>query len=154
MADSFSHPESIPDSRPRALSYVPIVVEQSGRGERAFDIYSRLLRDRIVFLTGEINDQVANTVMAQLLFLDSENNDREAHLYVNSGGGLGDFRPGNLRHDAPCAMPRFHDLRGAGVQHGGAAAGGGRPRQAADFAQRTGDDSPAAGRVFGAGDRH
>ena len=92
MADSFSHseprPESAPDSRPRALSYVPIVVEQSGRGERAFDIYSRLLRDRIVFLTGEINDQVANTVMAQLLFLDSENNDREAHLYVNSGGGL------------------------------------------------------------------
>ena len=75
-------------SPPRALSYVPIVVEQSGRGERAFDIYSRLLRDRIVFLTGEINDQVANTVMAQLLFLDSESNDREARLYLNSGGGL------------------------------------------------------------------
>lgn len=70
------------------LSYVPMVVEQSARGERAFDIYSRLLKDRIIFLVGEINDYVANIVIAQLLFLDAENPDREIHLYINSGGGL------------------------------------------------------------------
>ncbi len=71
-----------------ALSYVPMVVEQSARGERAFDIYSRLLKDRIVFLVGEINDYAANIVIAQLLFLDAENPEREIHLYINSGGGL------------------------------------------------------------------
>ena len=70
------------------LQYVPMVVEQSGRGERAFDIYSRLLKDRIVFMVGELNDYVANIVIAQLLFLDSENDQRDIHLYINSGGGL------------------------------------------------------------------
>ncbi|MGU9952168.1 MAG: ATP-dependent Clp protease proteolytic subunit [Gammaproteobacteria bacterium WSBS_2016_MAG_OTU1] len=70
------------------LAYVPMVVEQSGRGERAYDIYSRLLKDRIVFLVGEINDQTANIIIAQLLFLDAENPEREIHLYINSGGGL------------------------------------------------------------------
>lgn len=72
----------------RNLSYVPMVIEHSGRGERAYDIYSRLLKDRIVFLVGEINDHVANTVIAQMLFLDAENNERDIHLYINSGGGL------------------------------------------------------------------
>lgn len=71
-----------------ALAYVPMVVEQSGRGERAFDIYSRLLKDRIVFLVGDINDYTANIIIAQLLFLDAENPEREIHLYINSGGGL------------------------------------------------------------------
>ncbi len=70
------------------LSYVPIVVEQSARGERSFDIYSRLLKERIIFLVGEINDYTANTVIAQLLFLESENCEREIHLYINSGGGM------------------------------------------------------------------
>ena len=70
------------------LAYVPIVIEQSGRGERAFDIYSRLLKDRIIFLVGEINDHVANTIIAQMLFLDAENSERDIHLYINSGGGL------------------------------------------------------------------
>ena len=70
------------------LAYVPMVVEQSGRGERAYDIYSRLLKDRIVFLIGEINEQVANTIIAQMLFLEAENNERDIHLYINSGGGL------------------------------------------------------------------
>lgn len=70
------------------LSYVPVVVEQSARGERAFDIYSRLLRDRIIFLVGPISDDAANIVIAQLLFLDAENPEREIHLYINSGGGL------------------------------------------------------------------
>ncbi len=70
------------------LSYVPMVVEQSARGERAYDIYSRLLKDRIVFLVGPISDEAANIVIAQLLFLDAENPEREIHLYINSGGGL------------------------------------------------------------------
>lgn len=70
------------------LGYMPVVVEQSARGERAFDIYSRLLKDRIIFLVGEVNDYTANIIIAQLLFLDAENPEREIHLYINSGGGL------------------------------------------------------------------
>jgi len=66
---------------------VPIVIEQSGRGERAYDIYSRLLRDRVVFIVGPINEQTANLVVAQLLFLESENPDKEIALYINSPGG-------------------------------------------------------------------
>jgi ATP-dependent Clp protease, protease subunit len=71
----------------RNLGMVPIVIEQSGRGERAYDIYSRLLRERIVFLVGPVNDAVANLVVAQLLFLESENPDKEISLYINSPGG-------------------------------------------------------------------
>lgn len=69
------------------MSYVPIVVEQSSRGERSYDIYSRLLKDRIIFLTGPIDDNVSNLVIAQLLFLESENPDKDIHLYINSPGG-------------------------------------------------------------------
>jgi ATP-dependent Clp protease protease subunit len=69
------------------LGLVPMVIEQSGRGERAYDIYSRLLRERIVFLVGPVNDQTANLVCAQLLFLESENPDKEIFLYINSPGG-------------------------------------------------------------------
>lgn len=68
--------------------YVPMVVEQSGRGERAYDIYSRLLKERIVFLGGEINDPVADLVIAQLLFLEAEDPDKDIHLYINSPGGM------------------------------------------------------------------
>ncbi|MDY0384511.1 MAG: ATP-dependent Clp endopeptidase proteolytic subunit ClpP [Geobacter sp.] len=68
--------------------YVPMVVEQSGRGERAYDIYSRLLKERIVFLGGEINDQMADLVIAQLLFLEAEDPDKDIHLYINSPGGV------------------------------------------------------------------
>ncbi|MBR1580383.1 MAG: ATP-dependent Clp endopeptidase proteolytic subunit ClpP [Selenomonadaceae bacterium] len=68
--------------------YVPIVVEKTGRGERAYDIYSRLLKDRIVMLGGPINDDVANSVVAQLLFLESEDPDKDIHLYINSPGGV------------------------------------------------------------------
>jgi ATP-dependent Clp protease protease subunit len=71
----------------QALGMVPIVIEQSGRGERAYDIYSRLLRERIVFLVGPVNDATANLVVAQLLFLESENPDKEISLYINSPGG-------------------------------------------------------------------
>jgi ATP-dependent Clp protease protease subunit len=69
------------------LGLVPMVVEQSGRGERAFDIYSRLLKDRIVFLVGPVNDATANLVVAQMLFLESENPDKDISLYINSPGG-------------------------------------------------------------------
>ena len=69
------------------LGLIPMVIEQSGRGERSFDIYSRLLKDRVVFLVGEVNDQTANLVVAQLLFLESENPDKEISLYINSPGG-------------------------------------------------------------------
>ena len=68
--------------------YVPIVVEQSGRGERSYDIYSRLLKDRIVFLGGPIDDEVANVVIAQLLFLEAEDPDKDIHFYINSPGGV------------------------------------------------------------------
>ncbi|NBD21024.1 ATP-dependent Clp endopeptidase proteolytic subunit ClpP [Aquabacterium fontiphilum] len=69
------------------LGMVPVVIEQSGRGERAYDIYSRLLRERVIFLVGPVNDQTANLVVAQLLFLESENPDKDISLYINSPGG-------------------------------------------------------------------
>ena len=71
----------------QGLGMVPIVIEQSGRSERAYDIYSRLLRERIVFLVGPVNDQTANLVVAQLLFLESENPDKDIFMYINSPGG-------------------------------------------------------------------
>jgi ATP-dependent Clp protease protease subunit len=71
----------------QSLGMVPIVIEQSGRGERAYDIYSRLLRERVIFLVGPVNDQTANLVVAQLLFLESENPDKDVSLYINSPGG-------------------------------------------------------------------
>jgi ATP-dependent Clp protease protease subunit len=71
----------------QALGLVPMVVETSGRGERAYDIYSRLLKERVVFLVGEVNDQTANLVIAQLLFLESENPEKDISLYINSPGG-------------------------------------------------------------------
>ncbi|MDX1556844.1 MAG: ATP-dependent Clp endopeptidase proteolytic subunit ClpP [Xanthomonadales bacterium] len=70
------------------LNLVPMVVEQSSRGERAYDIYSRLLKDRLVFVVGGIDDNMANLVVAQLLFLESENPDKDIHLYINSPGGV------------------------------------------------------------------
>ena len=70
------------------MNFVPIVVEQSNRGERAYDIYSRLLKDRIVFIGGPIDDSVANVIIAQLLFLESEDPDKDIHLYINSPGGV------------------------------------------------------------------
>ena len=71
----------------RGLGYIPMVIEQSGRGERAFDIYSRLLKERVVFLVGEVNDATANVIVAQMLFLESENADKDISLYINSPGG-------------------------------------------------------------------
>ncbi|MDP2963984.1 MAG: ATP-dependent Clp endopeptidase proteolytic subunit ClpP [Sulfurimicrobium sp.] len=72
---------------PQNLGYIPMVIEQSGRGERAYDIYSRLLKERVVFLVGPVNEISANVVVAQLLFLESENPDKDIYLYINSPGG-------------------------------------------------------------------
>ncbi|MBK9327619.1 MAG: ATP-dependent Clp endopeptidase proteolytic subunit ClpP [Thiobacillaceae bacterium] len=72
---------------PSGLGYIPMVIEQSGRGERAYDIYSRLLKERVVFMVGPVNDMTANLVVAQLLFLESENPDKDIYLYINSPGG-------------------------------------------------------------------
>ena len=72
----------------KGLNLVPMVVEQTARGERAYDIYSRLLKDRVIFIVGGIDDNVANLVVAQLLFLESENPDKDVHLYINSPGGV------------------------------------------------------------------
>jgi len=72
---------------PQALGLVPMVIEQSGRGERAYDIYSRLLRERVIFLVGPVNDATANLVVAQLLFLEAENPDKDIYFYINSPGG-------------------------------------------------------------------
>jgi ATP-dependent Clp protease protease subunit len=71
----------------QALGMIPMVIEQSGRGERSYDIYSRLLRERVIFLVGPVNDQTANLVVAQLLFLESENPDKDINFYINSPGG-------------------------------------------------------------------
>jgi ATP-dependent Clp protease protease subunit len=76
------------DFEPQALNLVPMVVEQTSRGERAYDIYSRLLKDRVVFVVGPIEDHMANLVVAQLLFLESENPDKDINLYINSPGGI------------------------------------------------------------------
>lgn len=75
------------NSEIKALNLVPMVVEQTSRGERAYDIYSRLLKERVVFLVGPVEDNVANLIIAQLLFLESENPDKDIHLYINSPGG-------------------------------------------------------------------
>jgi len=72
---------------PTSLGYIPMVVEQSGRGERSYDIYSRLLKERVIFLVGSVNDQSANLIVAQMLFLESENPDKDIGLYINSPGG-------------------------------------------------------------------
>lgn len=78
---------SPPNSMQAQAALVPIVVEQTARGERSYDIYSRLLKDRVIFMTGQVEDHMANLIVAQLLFLESENPDKDIHLYINSPGG-------------------------------------------------------------------
>jgi|TARA_B100000902_G_scaffold217843_1_gene207034 ATP-dependent Clp protease protease subunit len=79
--------KSINDFSPNNLGYIPMVIEQSGRGERAYDIYSRLLKERLIFLVGPVDDMTANVIVAQLLFLEAENPDKDISLYINSPGG-------------------------------------------------------------------
>src|SRR5512134_3047089 len=85
MKDTGQHGGAL---NPQALGLVPMVIETTGRGERAYDIYSRMLKERVVFLVGPVEDHMANLVVAQLLFLEAENPDKDIHLYINSPGGL------------------------------------------------------------------
>ena len=105
---------------------VPMVIESSSRGERAYDIYSRLLRERIIFLGDAIEDHLANLVIAQLLFLDSEDPEKDISLYINSPGGVVNSGPGHLRHDAVPARAGQHDLHRHGRLDGCRPAGGRR----------------------------
>ena len=141
-------------SRDIATALVPTVVEQTHRGERGWDIFSRLLNDRIVFLGSAIDDELANVVIAQLLFLESEDPDKDVMMYVNSPGG--DVSAGLAIYDTMVALagPGGHLLRGAGGVDGQPAAGERRQGQAQRAAERAGDDPPAAGRRARPGERH
>ncbi len=129
---------------PRGLGLIPMVIEQSGRGERAYDIYSRLLKERIVFLVGPVNDATANLVVAQMLFLESENPDKDIHFYINSPGGSVVGGTGDLRHDAVHQARRVDAVRRHGRVDGRLPARRGRQGQALRAAQLDGDDPPAA----------
>ena len=126
---------------------VPMVIESSSRGERAYDIYSRLLRERIIFLGDAIEDHLANLVIAQLLFLESEDPEKDISLYINSPGGVVTRRPRDLRHDAVPAGAGQHDLHRHGGLDGGGAAGGRREGQALRPAEQPDHDPPGLGRL-------
>ena len=133
---------------------IPMVVEQDGRGERSFDIYSRLLRERIVFLGQEVDDQIANLIAAQLLFLEAEDPDKDIWLYVNSPGGSA--YAGMAIYDAM----QFVKPDVATVCLGMGMSGGGddplrrRGRQALRAAEREDDDPPGLGRLPRHAGRH
>ena len=101
------------------LGMVPMVIEQSGRGERAYDIYSRLLKERVIFLVGEVNDHMANLIVAQMLFLESENPEKDISLYINSPGGS--VSAGMAIYDTMNFIKPdvSHTVQRHGRQHGG-----------------------------------
>ena len=107
---------------------VPMVVEQTSRGERAYDIYSRLLKENIIFLGTPIDDQVANLIIAQLLFLEAEDPEKDISIYINSPGGSITAGLGDSRYDGLHPSRYRHHLRGSGGVHGGRAARQGRPK--------------------------
>ena len=111
------------------MPLVPIVVESRGREERAYDIYSRLLKDRIIFLQGVVQDDMANLIVAQMLYLQFEDPKRDIHLYINSPGGSVTGGDGDLRHDAVRHLRRGDLLHRPGREHGGDAPDG-RARRA------------------------
>ena len=135
------------------MQLVPMVVEQSSRGERAYDIYSRLLKDRIVFLGTAINDDVANLVVAQLLFLEAEDPDKEINFYINSPGGH--VTAGMAIYDTmqyiKCPVATL--CMGQAASMGALLLTAGRRGQKVFPAARPHPDSPAPGRVSGAGHR-
>ena len=112
------------------MTLVPMVVEQTNRGERAYDIYSRLLRDNIIFIGTPIDDNVANLVTAQLLFLEAEDPEKDVSLYINSPGGVVTAGNGHLRYHAVYPPRCGNHLHRAGRQHGRAFACVRHPRQA------------------------
>ena len=130
---------------------VPMVVEQTSRGERSYDIYSRLLKERIIFLTGQVEDQMANLVAAQLLFLESENPDKDIFLYINSPGGS--VTAGMSIYDTmQFIKPDVSTVcMGAGGLNGGISAGWWCERKTSCTAEFSSDDSPAFGWFPGTG---
>ena len=139
---------------PQGLGLVPMVIEQSGRGERAYDIYSRLLKERVVFLVGPVNEISANLIVAQLLFLESENPDKDIFFYINSPGGS--VSAGLAIYDTmQFVKPDVSTLCvGQAASMGALLLCRGRQGQALLPAEFARDDSSAHGRVPGAGVRH
>lgn len=136
------------------MSLVPVVLEDSGRGERSFDLYSRLLRDRIIFLTGEVNDVSASLVIAQLLFLESENPNKDIQLYINSPGGSVDAGMG-IFDTMRFIRPQVNTICvGLAASMGRLPSRRGRKGEALCAAAQPHHDSSAARRRAGAGDRH
>jgi ATP-dependent Clp protease protease subunit len=111
------------------VALIPMVIDQTSRGERAYDIYSRLLKDRIIFLGTAINDDVANLLIAQMLFLESEDPDKDINLYINSPGWRRHLRVGGLRYHAVHQTRCHHRVHRPGRQHGGAPAGAGADKK-------------------------
>ena len=128
------------------MPLVPIVVESRGREERVFDIYSRLLKDRIIFLQGVVDDDMANLIVAQMLYLQFEDPKGDIHLYINSPGGTVTAGHGDLRHDAVRHLRRGDLLHRPGGEHGRDAPDRRHQGQAVRPAPRPGDDPPAARR--------
>ena len=129
----------------QALGNVPMVIETSGRGERAYDIYSRLLKERVIFLVGEVNDYTANSVVAQLLFLESENPEKDISFYINSPGGS--VSAGMAIYDTMNFIkPDVSTLCTGMAASMGAFLLSGYQGQAFFIAQFQGHDSPAFGR--------
>ena len=126
--------------------YPPYVIERSSRGERTYDIFSRLLMDRIIFLGTPINDDVANIVIAQLLFLEADNPERDIHIYINSPGGSVSAGHRDLRHDAVHEVAGEHDLHGPRGEHGRVPARSRPHRQAVGASPLAHHDPPAVGR--------
>ena len=127
------------------MALVPMVVEQTSRGERAFDIYSRLLKDNIIFIGTPIDDNIANLVTAQLLFLEAEDPEKDVYLYINSPGGS--ITAGMAIYDTMQFVPPgcFDDLYRADGQHGGPDPGGRCDEQAVCASEYPYSDSPALG---------
>ena len=138
----------------RALNLVPMVVEQTARGERAYDIYSRLLKERVIFIVGPVEDYMANLVVAQLLFLESENPDKDIALYINSPGGS--VSAGLAIYDTmQFIKPDVSTICvGQAASMGAVLLAGGAKGKRFCAAALARDDSPAAGRLPGPGGGH
>ena len=141
-------------TQPKGLGLIPMVIEQSGRGERAYDIYSRLLKERVVFLVGPVDEDTANLVVAQMLFLESENPDKDIHFYINSPGGS--IAAGMAIYDTmQFIKPDVSTLCiGMAASMGAFLLASGAKGKRFALPEFDGDDPPAAGRVPGTGVRH
>ncbi|MDR6253834.1 ATP-dependent Clp endopeptidase proteolytic subunit ClpP [Klebsiella variicola] len=134
------------------MALVPMVIEQTSRGERSFDIYSRLLKERVIFLTGQVEDHMANLIVAQMLFLEAENPEKDIYLYINSPGGV--ITAGMSIYDTmQFIKPDVSTIcMGQAASMGAFAADRRGERQALLPAELPRDDPPAAGRLSGTGD--